>query len=58
MIEGKSIEKRYLHKNGETVWALTTISLIRDLNNKPQFFIAQVQDMTQRKKFEEQLIKY
>ena len=58
MIEGKSIEKRYLHKNGETVWALTTISLIRDLNNKPQFFIAQVQDMTQRKKFEEQLIMY
>lgn len=58
MIEGRSIEKRYLHKDGETVWALTTISLIRELDNKPQFFIAQVQDITKRKKFEDQLIKY
>jgi len=54
----KSIEKRYLHKKGETIWALTTISLIRDSNAKPMFFIAQVQDITTRKKFEEQLIKY
>ena len=58
LIEGKSIEKRYLHKNGDIVWALTTISLIRDIDNKPQFFIAQVQNITKRKKSEEQLIKY
>ena len=57
-IEGKSLEKRYLHKNGEIIWALTTISLIRDAESKPQFFIAQVQDITKRKKFEEQLLKY
>lgn len=57
-LEGKSLEKRYLHKSGDLVWALTTISLIRDMDNKPQFFIAQVQDITKRKKFEEQLIKY
>ena len=57
-IEGKSLEKRYLHKNRDTIWALTTISLIRDTESKPQFFIAQVQDITKRKKFEEQLIKY
>jgi len=54
----KSIEKRYFHKKGATIWALTTISLIRDADNKPMFFIAQVQDITKRKKFEEQLIKY
>ena len=58
LIEGKSIEKRYLHKSGDIVWALTTISLIRDIDNKPQFFIAQVQNITKRKKSEEQLIKY
>ena len=58
LLEGKSIEKRYLHKSGNIVWALTTISLIRDTDNKAQFFIAQVQDITKRKRFEEQLIKY
>ena len=57
-LESKSVEKRYLHKKRETIWALTTISLIRDADNKPIFFIAQVQDITKRKQFEEQLIKY
>jgi signal transduction histidine kinase len=57
-IESKSMEKRYLHKKQDTIWALTTISMIRDGKNKPIFFIAQVQDITKRKKSEEQLIKY
>ncbi len=56
-LESKSIEKRYLHKNGDIIWALTTISLIRASDEKPSYFIAQVQDITKRKKFEEQLIK-
>lgn len=57
-LESNSLEKRYLHKNGEIVWALTTVSLIRDSEKKPLFFIAQVQDITTRKKNEEQLEKY
>jgi PAS domain S-box-containing protein len=57
-IESKSMEKRYLHKKQDTIWALTTISMIRDGKNKPIFFIAQVQDITKRKKSEDQLIKY
>jgi PAS domain S-box-containing protein len=57
-IENMSVEKRYLNKKGETIWALTTISMIRDENERPSFFIAQVQDITKRKKSEEQLIKY
>ncbi|MGB5531215.1 MAG: PAS domain S-box protein, partial [Ignavibacteriaceae bacterium] len=57
-VENKFVEKRYLHKKGEVIWALTTISLIRDADEKPLFFIAQVQNITKRKKFEEQLVKY
>ncbi|MCW8806160.1 MAG: PAS domain S-box protein [Ignavibacteriaceae bacterium] len=57
-LENKSVEKRYLQRKGNIIWALTTISLIRDSDEKPLFFIAQVQDITKRKKFEEQLIKY
>lgn len=56
--DARSIELRFLHKNGEAVWAITTISLIRDAVNKPQLFIAQIQNITSRKKFEEQLVKY
>ena len=56
--ESNSIEKRYLHKNGETIWALTSLSLIKNPVGAPLFFIAQIQDITKRKKYEEQLLKY
>jgi PAS domain S-box-containing protein len=58
ILGSKSMEKRYLHKTGELIWAITTVSLVKDLQQKPQYFIAQVQDITQRKKAEEQLVKY
>lgn len=58
-LEGsQNIEKRYLHKSGETIWALTTISLVRDFQEKPLYFIVQLQNITQRKKAEEQLSRY
>jgi len=53
-----TIEKRYFHKNGNIIWALTTLSLIRDSMGKPQFFITQIQDITNRKKYEEKLLNY
>lgn len=56
--ESNSIEKRYLHKNGEIIWALTSLSLIKDNAGKPLFFIAQIQNITKRKKYEVQLLKY
>lgn len=63
MINGKSngsrnVEKRYLHKSGETIWAIATISLVKDLNDKPHYLIAQIQNITKRKKAEEQLSRY
>lgn len=56
--ESSLIEKRYITKNGEIIWALTTISLMSDFENKPLYFIVQVQDITKRKRNEEQVIKY
>jgi PAS domain S-box-containing protein len=56
--ESRFIEKRYLNKNGEIIWALTNVSLLRDFERKPLHFIVQVQNITERKKAEEQLIKY
>jgi PAS domain S-box-containing protein len=49
-------EKRYLHKNGNTVWAEVSTYLQRDKDNKPQFFITTIIDITERKEVEKQLI--
>ena len=54
----RQIEKRYRSKNGDTIWAITTVSLFRDFEGKPLYFIAQVQNISKRKKVEETLEKY
>jgi PAS domain S-box-containing protein len=34
--------KRYLHKHGHIVWCCLNTALVRDVNNVPQFFVAQI----------------
>jgi PAS domain S-box-containing protein len=59
MLAGESdtyqMEKRYFHKNGSIVWVLLSVSLVRDDQGQPLFFISQIQDITRRKESEEQL---
>ncbi|MBN9518041.1 PAS domain S-box protein [bacterium] len=49
------MEKRYVHTAGHTVWALLSVSLARDSAGRPLYFISQIQDITDRKRAEEQL---
>jgi PAS domain S-box-containing protein len=56
--ESSLIEKRYITKKGEIIWALTTVSLIKDFDSKPLFFIIQIQDITKRKNNEDQVLRY
>ena len=60
MIEGKietyKMEKRYLHKNGSVVWVLLSVSLVKDKEKNPLFFISQIEDITERKLTNEQLM--
>ena len=54
-IRNYQLEKRYLHKEGHAVWILLGVSLVHDEEGGPLYFIAQVQDISGRKRAEEQL---
>jgi PAS domain S-box-containing protein len=42
------MEKRYFHKLGEIVWIQLNVSLIRDVDGRPLYFISQIQNVTDR----------
>ncbi len=48
-------EKRYLCKDGKILWGRLAVSLIRNEQGEPQFFISMVEDITARKQAEEAL---
>ena len=54
-ISSYQMEKRYIHKDGHVVWVLLNGSLVRDEAGNPLYFIAQVQDVSARKRIEGQL---
>ncbi len=49
-IENYQLEKRYIHKNGTTIWALLNVALVWNAQHEPQFFVSQVQEITEIKK--------
>lgn len=51
-----SIEKRSIRKDGAIVWLNRTVSLARDYANQPKYFIAVVEDISQRKAAEQALL--
>jgi len=54
-IDGWTVEKRYLRKDGCEVWGLATMSFVHDATGEPLHFLAQVIDITKQKEAEEQL---
>jgi PAS domain S-box-containing protein len=54
-IHSYHMEKRYFHKSGRVVWAMLSVSLVRDAHAQPLYFISQIQDITQRKRAETEL---
>jgi two-component system, sporulation sensor kinase A len=49
------IERRYLHKDRREIWAIMSVSLVRDDSGKPLYYISQIQDITDRKRSVEKL---
>jgi PAS domain S-box-containing protein len=51
------VEKRYVHKGGRIVWALSGVSLVRDERGKPLHFVSQVRDITEQKRLAEEMVR-
>ncbi len=61
LLQGKKprfvMEKHYLRKDGEVINVTLHVSLVRDSRNRPRYFVIQIVDITERKRYE-QTIKH
>ena len=51
------VEKRLRHADGRLIWVQLTTSLVRDGQGRPLYLISQVQDITERKEAERELLE-
>jgi diguanylate cyclase (GGDEF)-like protein/PAS domain S-box-containing protein len=60
LLEGQipryTLEKRYVHSTGATVWARLNVSLVRNAHGQPLHLIKQIEDISDRKAVEERLL--
>jgi diguanylate cyclase (GGDEF)-like protein/PAS domain S-box-containing protein len=54
-IDHYTMEKRYLTRDGEVVWGLLAVSMARDEQDAPEYYVAQVQDITAARAAQERL---
>ncbi len=54
-IQSYQLEKRCVRKNGQLVWILLSVSLVKNAVRKPLYFIAHIMNIENRKKNEETL---
>ncbi|HON19442.1 MAG TPA: PAS domain S-box protein, partial [Salinivirgaceae bacterium] len=56
-IDSYQLEKKFIHKDGHTVFGLLNATIIRNTNGEPLYFLGNVQDITERKMMEFELIE-
>ncbi|MDQ4120231.1 MAG: EAL domain-containing protein [Acidobacteriota bacterium] len=49
------LENRYIHKQGHTIWVLSSASLVREENGSAKHMVFQVQNISDRKQAEDQI---
>lgn len=54
-VSAYTMEKRYICKDGSIVWVNLDVTLVRDKDEVPEYFIAVVEDINERKRAEEAL---
>jgi two-component system cell cycle sensor histidine kinase/response regulator CckA len=61
LVEGKrdhhQTEKRFIRKDGEVIWSLQNVSLVRASGGEPLFTIFMVEDITERKRLENHFLQ-
>ncbi|MGN7611181.1 PAS domain S-box protein [Magnetococcales bacterium HHB-1] len=45
-----TMEKRYIHRSGDTFWIFLSASLVRDAQGLPKYYIAQIQNIDDQKR--------
>jgi len=54
-VDNSTFEMRYHHRQGHVIDGLVASSLVRDAQGQPLYFISQVQDISERKRYEREL---
>ncbi len=49
------LEKQYIKKNGGVAWILLSYSMLFDRHERPMYYVCHLQDITERKKIEQDL---
>ncbi len=52
-LDNYSVEKRFVHKDGHHAWARLTLSLVRDSQGQPDYEIAVIENIVERKQAEQ-----
>jgi diguanylate cyclase (GGDEF)-like protein/PAS domain S-box-containing protein len=55
LADSLSAEMRYVRKDGSLLWVNRTVSLVRDAEGQPLYFLRIVEDITERRKLEAEL---
>ncbi len=53
--ESYALEKRFVNKQGQLIWGSLSVSLVRNSQGQPLYFVSQTQDINDRKLAEQQL---
>jgi len=55
-IEEMKYEKRYIHKDGRSVWVVIAATMLYDVTGHPLHYVSQIEDITKRKEIENDLV--
>lgn len=56
IIPSYQLEKRYFRKDGSVIWAVLSASMVRDESGAPLHYVAQVENITERKELQKRVV--